>query len=208
MTERSLSCFTQTSDVPLVYLQESYSGQSLFQHSSVFNMYFGGSHYPALLEGKFRAWGLLPLAEPLMGVLDLVWLFLVLRKPPAERLIVLFFCSFLLSWTWSLPLKTFLFLFQPHLQHREVPGPETESEPELQPTPKLQQHWILNGCATVGTMKLQWCLHWHLHDVVLALNMWRKGSFYFCIFPLEMYAPKWIVNLLYLEWCLSLEVQP
>ena len=91
MTERSLSCFTQTSDVPLVYLQESYSGQSLFQHSSVFNMYFGGSHYPALLEGKFRAWGLLPLAEPLVGVLDLVWLFLVLRKPPAERLIVLFF---------------------------------------------------------------------------------------------------------------------
>ena len=45
------------------------------------------------------------------------------------------FCSYL---------KLFFFLFQPHLWHMEVPGSDIESKTQLQPTPQLWQHQILN----------------------------------------------------------------
>ena len=38
-------------------------------------------------------------------------------------------------------------VFQPHPWHMEVPKTLTESEPQLQPTPQLQQHWILESTA-------------------------------------------------------------
>ena len=38
----------------------------------------------------------------------------------------------------------FFLLFQPHPWHMEVPGPETESEPQLQPTWQQRQCQILN----------------------------------------------------------------
>ena len=40
---------------------------------------------------------------------------------------------------------SFTFFFQLPLQHMEVPWPGTESEPELQPTPQLQQQGIINS---------------------------------------------------------------
>ena len=38
----------------------------------------------------------------------------------------------------------FFFLFWPHWQHMEVPGPGIESEPQLQPAPQLQQCQVPN----------------------------------------------------------------
>ena len=42
------------------------------------------------------------------------------------------------------------FFFWPHLWYMEVPGPETESEPELWFTPQLQQCCVLNLCTWPG----------------------------------------------------------
>ena len=42
--------------------------------------------------------------------------------------------------------------FLPHLRHMEVPGPGTESQPQLRPIPQLRQHWSLTHCTTVGTL--------------------------------------------------------
>ena len=45
----------------------------------------------------------------------------------------------------------YLFLFLgPHLQHMEVPGPEVESELQLQPIPQPQQCQI---CTLLGSMR-------------------------------------------------------
>ena len=46
-----------------------------------------------------------------------------------------------------------IFFPQPHPWHMEVPRPGTESEPQLWPTLKLQQHWIL--WPTVPQQELQ-----------------------------------------------------
>ena len=41
-------------------------------------------------------------------------------------------------------------LFRLYSQHMEVPGPGTESEPQLPPMPQLPQHWILNPLCHSG----------------------------------------------------------
>ena len=43
-----------------------------------------------------------------------------------------------------------IFLFQPSLQHMEVPRPGSEYKLQLQPTPQLQRCWILNPLGWVG----------------------------------------------------------
>ena len=56
------------------------------------NMHIGGVPLSgAVFEWKFGAWGLPPFAKHLVGVLDLVWLFLVLRNQPAKRPVFPFF---------------------------------------------------------------------------------------------------------------------
>ena len=49
----------------------------------------------------------------------------------------------------------FVFLFQLHPWHMEIPRLGTESKLQLPPTPQLWQCQILNHCATVGTPKHQ-----------------------------------------------------
>jgi len=46
--------------------------------------------------------------------------------------------------------ELYFFIFQPFPQHMEVPGPRIESELQLQRTPQLQQHWILNPLCQAG----------------------------------------------------------
>ena len=47
------------------------------------------------------------------------------------------------------------FLFRP--RHMEVPGPGIKSEPQLQPMPQLQQHWILNPPHGAGDLNPLFC---------------------------------------------------
>ena len=61
----------------------------------------------------------------------------------------------------------FVFVFVlPCLQHIEVPGPGTESELQLRPTPQLQQHWILNP------------VHWAKYQIheTTAETMWHHSG--------------------------------
>ena len=52
---------------------------------------------------------------------------------------------------------TSLGVFWPCLQHMQVPGPGTESEPQLCPTPQLQQCWILNPLRGARDQNLSLC---------------------------------------------------
>ena len=45
-------------------------------------------------------------------------------------------------WFWRS--EVFPFLSWPHLWHMDISGPGIKSKPQLQPTPQLQQCWILN----------------------------------------------------------------
>ena len=62
---------------------------------------------------------------------------------PPFFIILPYFISFLLF--------IYFFLFWPSLQHMDSPRPSMEFEPELQPTPQLQQCWLLNPlCRAMG----------------------------------------------------------
>ena len=55
----------------------------------------------------------------------------------------IFFCFFLSLVIFIEYLIFFFLIFWPYLQHMEVPWPGTESEPQLQTMPELQQLWSL-----------------------------------------------------------------
>ena len=80
---------------------------------------------------------------------------------------------------WLVGLRIWMFnLF--NLQHIEVPGPGTESEPQLRPTPQVQQHWISNplhwAVGQTCTSSVTWA------TAVGFLTHWATaGTPYFCI---------------------------